>query len=82
MRPREAPALNAVEVVDPAKGHLLLALVGDGADPSSRLTPREPTPTIARMKWERPEFVEIKMDCEINSYQDDFQRDEFDGVES
>jgi hypothetical protein len=25
------------------------------------------------MSWERPSFVEIKMDSEINSYQDDFQ---------
>jgi hypothetical protein len=25
------------------------------------------------MNWERPSFVEIKMDSEINSYQDDFQ---------
>lgn len=34
------------------------------------------------MTWEAPTFVEIKMDCEINSYQDDFQRDEFNGIES
>jgi coenzyme PQQ precursor peptide PqqA len=25
--------------------------------------------------WETPEFVEIKMDAEINSYQDDFGDD-------
>jgi coenzyme PQQ precursor peptide PqqA len=25
--------------------------------------------------WETPEFVEIKMDAEINSYQDDFGGD-------
>ncbi len=25
------------------------------------------------MKWEAPSFVEVKMDAEINSYQDDFQ---------
>ena len=25
------------------------------------------------MEWERPSFVEIKMDSEINSYQDEFQ---------
>ena len=25
------------------------------------------------MKWEAPSFVEIKMDSEINSYQDDFR---------
>ena len=24
------------------------------------------------MAWEAPEFVEIKMDAEINSYQDEF----------
>ena len=24
------------------------------------------------MKWEAPSFVEVKMDAEINSYQDDF----------
>ncbi len=43
-------------------------------DPESK---RGPT-----MTWQKPEFVEIKMDCEINSYQDDFQRDDFNGVES
>jgi hypothetical protein len=25
------------------------------------------------MKWESPSFVEVKMDAEINSYQDDFR---------
>ncbi len=25
------------------------------------------------MNWEKPSFVEIKMDSEINSYQDDFR---------
>ena len=24
------------------------------------------------MAWEAPDFVEVKMDAEINSYQDDF----------
>jgi coenzyme PQQ precursor peptide PqqA len=24
------------------------------------------------MEWTAPEFVEVKMDAEINSYQDDF----------
>jgi coenzyme PQQ precursor peptide PqqA len=28
------------------------------------------------MTWETPTFVEIKMDAEINSYQDDFDRDD------
>jgi coenzyme PQQ precursor peptide PqqA len=32
------------------------------------------------MAWETPTVVEIKMDAEINSYQDDFDRDDFDGV--
>jgi len=51
------------------------------------LTPAASPPTIANregsapMTWEKPEFVEIKMDCEINSYQDDFQRDDFNGVQ-
>jgi coenzyme PQQ precursor peptide PqqA len=27
------------------------------------------------MTWETPAFVEIKMDAEINAYQDDFDRD-------
>jgi hypothetical protein len=26
----------------------------------------------APMTWEAPDFVEVKMDAEINSYQDDF----------
>ncbi|MBI4635185.1 MAG: pyrroloquinoline quinone precursor peptide PqqA [Candidatus Rokubacteria bacterium] len=30
------------------------------------------------MTWEAPAFVEVKMDAEINSYQDDFDRDDFD----
>jgi hypothetical protein len=25
-----------------------------------------------RMTWEAPDFIEVKMDAEINSYQDDF----------
>jgi hypothetical protein len=31
------------------------------------------------MTWEGPAFVEIKMDAEINSYQDDFG-DDFEDV--
>jgi coenzyme PQQ precursor peptide PqqA len=27
------------------------------------------------MDWETPSFAEIKMDAEINSYQDDFSED-------
>jgi coenzyme PQQ precursor peptide PqqA len=30
------------------------------------------------MTWETPTFVEVKMDAEINSYQDDFDRDDSD----
>lgn len=29
------------------------------------------------MKWEVPSFVEIKMDSEISSYQDDFRDDTY-----
>lgn len=32
------------------------------------------------MTWETPSFVEIKMDAEINSYQDDFGPDRDPGV--
>jgi coenzyme PQQ precursor peptide PqqA len=32
------------------------------------------------MTWETPEFVEVKMDAEINSYQDDFGDDREPGV--
>jgi hypothetical protein len=27
---------------------------------------------VTPMTWEVPDFVEVKMDAEINSYQDDF----------
>jgi coenzyme PQQ precursor peptide PqqA len=27
---------------------------------------------VTAMAWETPDFVEVKMDAEINSYQDDF----------
>jgi hypothetical protein len=30
------------------------------------------------MTWETPTFVEVKMDAEINSYQDDFDQDQDD----
>jgi len=33
-----------------------------------------------KMTWETPEFVEVKMDAEINSYQDDFGGDRDTGV--
>ena len=32
------------------------------------------------MVWETPTFVEVKMDAEINSYQDDFGPDRDPGV--
>jgi hypothetical protein len=35
------------------------------------ILPREKEVTI--MNWEAPSFVEVKMDSEINSYQDDFK---------
>jgi len=36
---------------------------------------------VSRMTWETPTFEEVKMDAEINSYQDDFDRDDFNGVD-
>lgn len=33
---------------------------------------------VSTMTWEAPEFVEVKMDAEINSYQDDFEREQDD----
>jgi hypothetical protein len=35
----------------------------------SRFSPRV---EVLAMIWEAPDFVEVKMDAEINSYQDDF----------
>jgi len=39
-----------------------------------RLKPME----VRAMAWEAPEFVEVRMDAEINSYQDEFEREEDD----
>lgn len=33
---------------------------------------------VIAMTWEAPAFVEVKMDAEINSYQDDFDREQDD----
>ena len=33
---------------------------------------------VTTMTWEAPDFVEVKMDAEINSYQDDFEREQDD----
>ena len=33
---------------------------------------------VTAMTWETPTFVEVKMDAEINSYQDDFDREQDD----
>ncbi len=33
---------------------------------------------VRAMTWEAPDFIEIKMDAEINSYQDDFEREQDD----
>ena len=30
------------------------------------------------MAWETPEFVEVRMDAEINSYQDDLEQEHDD----
>jgi len=36
------------------------------------------SPEVSDMTWEAPDFVEVKMDAEINSYQDDFDREQDD----
>ena len=33
---------------------------------------------VNAMVWEVPEFTEVRMDAEINSYQDDFEREQDD----
>jgi coenzyme PQQ precursor peptide PqqA len=33
---------------------------------------------VRAMTWETPEFAEVRMDAEINSYQDDFDREQDD----
>jgi len=39
---------------------------------SSAGWPTTPAEEVTQMVWTTPEFVEVKMDAEINSYQDDF----------
>jgi hypothetical protein len=36
------------------------------------------SPEVDAMTWEAPDFIEVKMDAEINSYQDDFDREQDD----
>jgi coenzyme PQQ precursor peptide PqqA len=31
---------------------------------------------VSQMTWEAPEFVEVRMDAEINAYQDDLEREQ------
>jgi hypothetical protein len=33
------------------------------------------SPGVSAMSWEAPDFIDVKMDAEINSYQDDFDRE-------
>jgi hypothetical protein len=33
---------------------------------------------VTIVSWESPNFIEVKMDAEINGYQDDFGSDEID----
>ena len=46
----------------------------------TRVAPRSSIPAGGgiTMTWETPAFVEVKMDAEINSYQDDFDREQDD----
>jgi hypothetical protein len=56
------PVFNALD--DPG------ALIYHGAQFS--LPQQRPRLEVTAMTWEAPDFVEVKMDAEINSYQDDF----------
>jgi hypothetical protein len=47
---------------------------------SNQRSENSSSPRSASMTWETPEFVEVKMDAEINSYQDDFGGDRDTGV--
>jgi len=40
--------------------------------------PGAQSPEVSAMTWEAPDFIEVKMDAEINSYQDDFDREQDD----
>ena len=40
-----------------------------GIGPSTHVAPKW---GVSEMTWETPAFVEVKMDAEINSYQEDF----------
>jgi coenzyme PQQ precursor peptide PqqA len=44
-------------------------------DQSTGPRPQTAEPEERAMIWEAPEFIEVKMDAEINSYQDDFERE-------
>ena len=43
-----------------------------------RVEPAHHPTEVRAMAWETPEFVEVRMDAEINSYQDDFDREQDD----
>jgi hypothetical protein len=47
--------------------------MGYGIAPTSCLSFPEKEMEVIIMDWEIPSFVEVKMDSEINSYQDDFK---------
>jgi coenzyme PQQ precursor peptide PqqA len=42
------------------------------------IAPGALSPEVRDMIWEAPDFTEVKMDAEINSYQDDFDREQDD----
>src|SRR5712692_8358877 len=58
-------------------------LDGHGVGPivlgaASRLALGDFSREVSVMSWEAPDFIEVKMDAEINSYQDDFDREQDD----
>jgi coenzyme PQQ precursor peptide PqqA len=54
---------------------LTAAGAADSIGAVGRLAWADHPPEVNVMSWETPEFIEVKMDAEINSYQDDFDRE-------
>jgi hypothetical protein len=50
----------------------------DNIGAASRLALGDFSREVSVMSWEAPDFIEVKMDAEINSYQDDFDREQDD----
>jgi hypothetical protein len=61
-------------------GHLTIAARRANNAPSGLTRSGSSQPGDEPMTWETPAFEELKMDAEINSYQDDFPPDRDDSL--